>query len=39
MGVAAANERAARAYEKAGFHLFRAFQEDDQDMRYYVRSL
>ncbi len=39
MATAAANQRALRAYEKAGFHLFRAFQEDGQEMCYLVRSL
>jgi len=39
MATAAANPRARRAFEKAGFHLFRTFQEDGQDMAYLVQSL
>lgn len=39
MAAAAANPRARRAYEKAGFRLFRAFQEAGQDYYYLVHSL
>jgi aminoglycoside 6'-N-acetyltransferase len=39
MAAAAANPRARRAYEKAGFRLFRAFQEAGQDYDYLVQSL
>lgn len=39
MAAAAANPRARRAYEKAGFRLFRTFQEAGQDYDYLVQSL
>jgi aminoglycoside 6'-N-acetyltransferase len=39
MGTAAANQRALRAFEKAGFQLFRAFEENGQPMCYLVQSL
>jgi aminoglycoside 6'-N-acetyltransferase len=39
MAAAAANPRARRAYEKAGFQLFRAFQDAGQDYYYLVQSL
>lgn len=39
MAAATANPRARRAYEKAGFRLFRAFQEAGQDYYYLVQSL
>ena len=39
IATAAANPRALRAFEKAGFRLFRAFREDGQDYRYLVLSL
>ena len=39
IATAAANPRALRAYEKAGFRSFRAFREDGEDMLYLVRSL
>ncbi|MDH3496180.1 MAG: acetyltransferase [Gemmatimonadota bacterium] len=38
IAAAAANPRARRAYEKAGFRLFRAFQEAGQDYHYLVQS-
>ncbi len=39
LGTATANQRALRAYAKAGFHPYRDFQEDGQDMRYFIRNL
>ncbi len=39
MAAAAANPRARRAYEKAGFRLFRTFQEAGQDYHYLIQSL
>jgi aminoglycoside 6'-N-acetyltransferase len=39
MAAAAANERARRAYEKAGFRFFRAFQEAGEEMHYLVQGL
>ena len=39
MAAAAANPRARRAYEKAGFRLFRAFHEGGQHYHYLVQSL
>jgi RimJ/RimL family protein N-acetyltransferase len=39
IAAAAANPRARRAYEKAGFRLFRTFQEAGQDYDYLIQSL
>jgi len=39
IAAAAANPRARRAYEKAGFRLFRTFQEAGEDYGYFVQSL
>jgi aminoglycoside 6'-N-acetyltransferase len=41
VGIAAAmaNRRAMRAYEKAGFHPFRDFQEGGDDYRYLLQTL
>jgi aminoglycoside 6'-N-acetyltransferase len=39
MAAAAANPRARRAYEKAGFRVFRTFREAGQDYHYLVQSL
>ena len=39
IAAAAANPRARRAYEKAGFRLYRPFHEDGQDYDYLVQSL
>jgi len=39
MAAAVANPRARRAYEKAGFRLFRAFQDAGQDYDYLVYAL
>lgn len=41
VGIAAAtaNPRARRAYEKAGFRLFRTFREAGEDMHYLVQAL
>ena len=38
VGTASANHRALRAFEKAGFHLFRTFHEAGQEMRYLVTT-
>jgi aminoglycoside 6'-N-acetyltransferase len=39
VAAAAANPRARRAYEKAGFRFFRAFHEAGEEMHYLVQSL
>jgi aminoglycoside 6'-N-acetyltransferase len=39
IAAAAANPRARRAYERAGFRLFRTFHEGGEDMYYLVQSL
>ena len=39
LGTAAANRRAPRAFEKAGFRPYRDFHEAGEDMRYLTRSL
>lgn len=39
IATAADNQRALRAYEKAGFHLFRGFRDAGQDMCYLLRTL
>ncbi len=39
LGTATRNQRALRAYAKAGFHPYRDFHEDGQDMRYFIRNL
>ena len=41
VGIAAAvaNERASKAYRKAGFRSFRRFREQGQEMCYYVKHL
>jgi aminoglycoside 6'-N-acetyltransferase len=39
LAAATANLRALKAYDKAGFRLFRDFHEAGQDMRYLVKTL
>jgi len=39
LAAAVANPRARRAYEKAGFRLFRTFREAGQDYCYLIQSL
>ncbi len=39
MATAESNQRARKAFEKAGFRLFRAFTESGEQMRYLTRAL
>lgn len=39
MATCVANERALRAYDKAGFRVFRDFHEAGEQMRYFVQDL
>lgn len=39
LGTAMANQRARRAFAKAGFRLFRKFEEDGRAMCYMIRDL
>jgi RimJ/RimL family protein N-acetyltransferase len=38
LGTAADNQRARRAFEKAGFKLFREFEEEGRRMCYFTRG-